>query len=173
MVGGLLKTPSQSCAKAPQETLIHPSRWPRSRAVHPEDSFFFFHKEPVLADVEVPGGEKEPASPAPGPVPEARGSKVGQACQPPAGGRGRLGPDGLGSAGPGKGLEEGHGLEAELEVRPGPTALAFPGLGRTSWAAVWGWLMINRKYAGRHAPPGSEGLWLAEATSVFRDGPMT
>lgn len=49
------------------------------------------------------------------------------ACQPPAGGRPRLGPDGLGSAGPEKGLEEGQGLEAELEVGPGPTASALPG----------------------------------------------
>lgn len=81
--GGAQKTPSQSCANAPLETLIHPSRWPRSRALHPQDSLFFFHKEPVLADVEVPGREKEPASPAPGPVPEASGGRAGRPASLP------------------------------------------------------------------------------------------
>lgn len=133
---------------------------------------FFFHKEPVLVRVEVPpAGNRLHQSLA---VPEATGRKVGwavswgsRAWQPAAGGGGqrRGGPDGLGSAGLGKALRRSR------PCRPSrgpcrPQALAF--LGRTSWAAAGGWLMITRKHAGTPAPSGSEGPRLAEAASAFR-----
>lgn len=68
--------------KCPAGNCDYSSRWPRSRALHPKDSCFcfLFDKEPVLVDVEVPGREQEPASPAPGPVPAAGGSEVGRAA---------------------------------------------------------------------------------------------
>lgn len=70
------------------------------------------------------------------------------------GGRGRRAQAGW-SAGLGKG-RAGAGPEARPRVCPGPRPRWS--LARLdSGAAVWGWLMVNRKYAGMCTPSGSEG----------------